>query len=95
MNRNKFAAFVRTAIAAHPEWLSDCLLSVSAGAQDAISAVEQRRAQADSGMLAALALVQAKRLTPDAKKALTDVVRRAINPKNMSASERKFLENCK
>lgn len=92
LQRERFSASIQATLVEHPDWLPDALAAVSSGMANAAARLNEARAKSDAACLAALGLLQTKRLSADVQKALNDTICRAIHPTSRCELEHRFVE---
>lgn len=86
-----FYASIRQSLRAHPTWLRTALSAFADGMADALAEATERASLKDAAMLAALALCDTKRVSPQLRQTLMDTIGRGISPTCASDIERRFL----
>src|SRR5688500_1863101 len=70
----EFAHTIRSTLANNPNWLPEAMAAVAHGAQLALEALNQRRAASDAACLAALAMCDTKRFSPELRASLLGTI---------------------
>lgn len=95
MTKHEAAALLRQTItrilADYPDLAGEASAAINAGVSAAMDRVNADRANAQTAMLAALALLPPNRVNDNARSMLASVVSRAINRGNMCPAERAFI----
>jgi hypothetical protein len=89
-NADEFARLIRHTLAEHPRWLPDAIQALFHGSQLAMEELNRLRAQSDAACLAALALCDAKRITPELRTSLLGTITKPMHAPNLCELERKF-----
>lgn len=93
LDKHAFYEFIVTHLKENPDHLEMAIKATHAGLELALRDAQEIAASADSAFLAALGLLDTKRLTDDLKQQLSDViVKRIKSTKNRCEIENKFLE---
>lgn len=91
MDKYSFAALITTTLADHPDWMGAALQGITEGSAMALRAANERAAEKDQAMLAALTLASNLRLGTDVAATLRNRVVRSINPNGACQIEKDFL----